>query len=224
MDFFFINLTMETAIVRLSKDDRETVYEPAEDSFCLIDAFQTDLEALKVMKSVMCLEIGSGSGIVITSLAMELNKYTQGYYAAIDINPNACKSTKVTGHNNSVDINVTQMDLLNNIRKSAMFDIIVFNPPYVVTDSEEVTESNLISKTWAGGKYGREVMEKVFPHIPQLLSNTGMFYLLVIKDNDPNYIIELFKRLNMVGTIVKERKIRGEHLYVMRFTKNPILR
>ncbi|XP_014612789.1 PREDICTED: hemK methyltransferase family member 2 [Polistes canadensis] len=213
---------METAIVKLSKDDLETVYEPAEDSFCMLDALQNDLGALKIMKSVLCLEIGSGSGVLITSLAMELNKYTQGYYVAIDINPNACRTTKVTGKNNSVDINVAQMDLLNNIRYNEMFDIILFNPPYVVTDSEEVTDSKLISRTWAGGKHGREVMEKVFPHIPKLLSSNGIFYLVVIKENDPNYIIELFKRLNMVGTIVQERKIRGEHLFVMRFTKNSI--
>lgn len=211
---------MNTAEVKLSKDDLKTVYEPAEDSFCMLDALENDLGAWKMMKSVLCLEIGSGSGVVITSLARELNKYTHGYYVAIDINPNACKSTKATGKINSVDINVAQMDLLNNIRYNEMFDIILFNPPYVVTDSKEVTDSRLISRAWAGGKNGREVMEKVFPHIPKLLSSNGIFYLVVIKENDPNYIIELFKGLNMAGTIVLDRKIRGEHLFVIRFTKN----
>ncbi|XP_043494118.1 methyltransferase N6AMT1 [Polistes fuscatus] len=214
--------TIETAIVKLSKDDLETVYEPAEDSFCMLDALQEEVGALKVMKSFVCLEIGSGSGVVITSLAKKLNKYNQGYYVAIDINPNACRSTKATGQNNLVDINVAQMDLLNNIRSNEFFDVILFNPPYVVTDSEEIIESKLITKTWAGGKYGREVMEKVFPHIPKLLSKTGRFYLLIIEENDPKYIIESFRRLDMVGVTIKEKKIRGEHLYVIRFTKNHI--
>ncbi|XP_046832398.1 methyltransferase N6AMT1 [Vespa crabro] len=213
-------MIMDTPIVKLSDEDLETVYEPAEDSFLLIDALESDLECLKVIKPVVCLEIGSGSGIVITALAMALNKYSQSYYLAIDINPNACKSTKRTGNINLIDINVIQMDLLNNIRNEQTFDIIVFNPPYVLTESKEVTEKRLVFKTWAGGNHGREVMERVFPHIPKLLSNIGMFYLVVIKENDPNYILEMLKRFDMVGTVVKERKVRGEHLYVMRFTKN----
>ncbi|KAL2751531.1 hypothetical protein V1477_000689 [Vespula maculifrons] len=215
---------MDTPMVKLSDEDLETVYEPAEDSFLLIDALENDLETLKVMKPVMCLEIGSGSGIVITALAMALNKYNQSYYIAVDINPNACRSTKKTGNINLVNINVIQMDLLKNIRNEQTFDIIVFNPPYVVTESEEVRETRLVSKTWAGGNHGREVMERVFPHIPKLLSNIGMFYLVVIKENDPNYILETLKRFDMMGTVVKERKVRGEHLYVMRFTKNTTTR
>ncbi|KAK2583236.1 hypothetical protein KPH14_009253 [Odynerus spinipes] len=177
---------MDTPIVQLSDGDLETVYEPAEDSFILIDALETDLETLKALKPLMCLEIGSGSGVVITALAMALNEHSQGYYIAIDINPNACRSTKRTGRINSVDINVIQMDLLKNLHDDQTFDIIIFNPPYVVTESDEVTETRLVSKTWAGGSHGREVME----------------------------------RLNMTGVIMKDRKVRGEHLYVMRFSKN----
>lgn len=211
---------MDTPIVQLSDEDLETVYEPSEDSFLLIDTLESDLETLKAMQPVMCLEIGSGSGVIITALGMALNEYNKSYYMAIDINPNACRSTKKTGSINSVDINVIQMDLLENMRSNEKFDIIIFNPPYVVTQSQEVTEKKLVSKTWAGGSHGREVMERVFPCIPKLLSNLGLFYLVVIKENDPNYILDIFKRLNMKGVIVKERKVRGEHLYVMRFRKN----
>lgn len=211
---------MDTPIIYLTDKDLDTVYKPAEDSFLLIDALEDDLEILKAMKPVMCLEIGSGSGVVLTALAMALSDYNQCYYTAIDINPNACKSTKKTGSINSVDINVIQMDLLQNIHSKQKFDIIIFNPPYVVTESEEVLATELISKAWAGGSHGREVMERVFPCIPNLLSDTGLFYLVVVEENEPAYIRDTFKRWNMTGILTKERKVRGEHLYVMRFSKD----
>ncbi len=42
-----------------------------------------------------------------------------------------------------------------------------------------------IQASWAGGVRGREVMDRVFPMIPQLLSDHGLFYLLTVSENDP---------------------------------------
>lgn len=210
---------MNTPIINLSNKDLETVYEPSEDSFLLIDALEADLNVLKATNPAMCLEIGSGSGIVITALAMALSNRRQPYHLAIDVNSNACKVTQKTAMLNSVDIDVIQMDLLSCVRSNYVFDIVVFNPPYVVTSNEEVLDGRLLFKTWAGGTNGRKVMERVFPMIPAILSDTGTFYLLVIKENDPEHIMRIFKNLNMVGEVVTERKIRGEHLYILRFRK-----
>ncbi|KOX78457.1 HemK methyltransferase family member 2 [Melipona quadrifasciata] len=210
---------MNTPIVKLLDKDLESVYEPSEDSFLLIDALEADLEVLKAMKPVMCLEIGSGSGIVITALAMALKKHCQCYHLAIDINLDACKISKKTAAENLVDIDIAQMDLLNCIRTGNVFDLVVFNPPYVVTTDDEISNKQILFKAWAGGTNGRKVMERVFPKIPHILSNTGTFYLLVIEANDPEYILRVFTDLNMVGEIIAERKIRGEHLYILRFKK-----
>ncbi|XP_015187075.1 PREDICTED: hemK methyltransferase family member 2 [Polistes dominula] len=212
---------MQMVIYNITYEERNHIYEPREDTFTLINTLEQDLKRIRLMNVGMILEIGSGSGVVIATLAKQLKKDNiPCYYLATDINPEACKFTEKTGRSNVVDINVVQMDLLNNIRYNEMFDIIIFNPPYVVTPTEETTSSELIYRTWAGGQNGREVMEKAFPYIPRLLSNIGVFYLLVIKDNNPNYIIESFRHLGMTGTIVKKRKIMGERLYVIRFTKD----
>jgi len=209
---------METPIVKLSDEELNTVYEPSEDSYLLMDALEADLESLHAMKPRICLEIGSGSGIVITALAMALKRHNV-QFIAIDINPDACRVTRRTSLINSVDIDVLQMNLLDCIRIKYTFDIILFNPPYVVTEYNEVIDDRLVFKTWAGGKNGRQVMEQVFAIIPKILSDAGLFYLVVIKENDPEYIFSTFKKLNMSGEIVHERKVRGEHLYVLRFCK-----
>lgn len=209
---------METPLVKLTDEERETVYEPREDSHLLIDALEADLEMLGAIKPKICLEIGSGSGIIITALAMALKKHNV-HCIAIDINPDACRVTRGTSLTNSVNVDVLQMNLLDCIQIKYTFDIILFNPPYVVTEDEELLDDRLVSKTWAGGKNGRQVMEQVFPTIPKILSDTGLFYLVVIKENDPEYIISVFRKLNMSGEIVRNRKIIGENLYVLRFRK-----
>lgn len=46
-------------------------------------------------------------------------------------------------------------------------------------------KSHGIEASWAGGKRGREVMDRVFPLVADLLSPGGLFYLVTIKENNP---------------------------------------
>lgn len=50
-----------------------------------------------------------------------------------------------------------------------------------------------IEASWAGGIRGREVMDRFFPMIPQLLSDHGLFYLVVVSDNDPGVTSVTFR-------------------------------
>jgi methylase of polypeptide subunit release factors len=45
--------------------------------------------------------------------------------------------------------------------------------------------SHGIEAAWAGGRNGREVMDKFFPLASDLLSPGGLFYLVTIKENKP---------------------------------------
>lgn len=87
-------------------------------------------------------------------------------------------------------------------------DILLFNPPYVVTPSEEIYSVNTvdvlpkINATWAGGIDGREVIDRLLPMISKLLSPKGAFYLVTIQENKPKDIIEIMKQYNLDGKVI----------------------
>lgn len=97
-------------------------------------------------------------------------------------------------------------------------DVLIFNPPYVVTPSEEVGSHN-IEASWAGGKDGREVMDRLFALVDPLLSKSGCFYLVTVAENKPDDIIKLLKSCGLLGEIVLMRKAGRERLSILRFVK-----
>ena len=66
-------------------------------------------------------------------------------------------------------VNTVVSDLGSNFRDNIV-DILIFNPPYVPTPSEEIGGSG-IEASWAGGIDGREVIDRFLP----LLNVTSQF-------------------------------------------------
>lgn len=214
---------METPyLTHITSEDYKYVYEPAEDSFLLLDALEADLPELQINKPLICTEIGCGSGVIITAVAKAL---PQTYCFAIDINPHACDVTRRTAHKNGTTLNIINMNLLNGFRPNVI-DVLIFNPPYVVTPDEEIDSNesphdnhfnDKIIQSWAGGTDGRLIMDRVFATMNSILSPMGKAYILVIEENKPKEIINNMRMNGFDGSIVAERRIRGEHLYVIKF-------
>jgi HemK-related putative methylase len=150
---------METpSLSHFNSKDYDKFYEPAEDSFLLLDALEEELDVLRSLEPTLCIEIGSGSGIVITAVAKALGRSC--CCVAVDLNPAACEATQKTSIFNGTDVKVVNMDLLSGFCWKNQVDILIFNPPYVVTPSEEMHEDELhgdLTKAWSGGEKGREV-------------------------------------------------------------------
>ncbi|XP_003797141.1 hemK methyltransferase family member 2 [Otolemur garnettii] len=165
------------------------VYEPAEDTFLLLDALEAaaaDLAGVEI-----CLEVGSGSGVVSAFLATMIGP--QALYICTDINPEAAACTLETAHCNKVHIQPVITDLVG---------------------------SQGIAAAWAGGRNGREVMDRFFPVASDLLSPRGLFYLVTIKENNPEEILKTMKTKGLRGTTALSRQAGQEVLSVLKFTKS----
>lgn len=200
------------------RGDFLNVYEPAEDSFLLIDALEKDAERLQRMRPCVCLEVGSGSGVVSAFLASVLGP--SALYLCTDVNPAAAHCTAKTASCNSVSLQPVITSLTQSLlpRLSGNVDVLLFNPPYVVTPSEEVGGTG-IEAAWAGGKRGREVTDRFLPVVPQLLSSQGLFYLITIAENDPGEIICSLDQCGLEGQSVLSTRAGNERLSVLRFQR-----
>lgn len=190
------------------------VYEPSEDTFLLLDALEIDIGSIIERNPNFVIEIGSGSGIVITALTASLRN-TQCF--ATDINPEACAATNRTANLNNTFIEICNMNLLSCF-KAHLFDIIIFNPPYVITNSTEIA-GNGIARAWAGGVNGREIIDEFLKLLPQNMSSSGVCYMVIIKENRPEEVIDIIEKMNLKVIVLKERRVLGEHLYVLKIYK-----
>jgi release factor glutamine methyltransferase len=83
----------------------------------------------------------------------------------------AVAAAQRTAAQNEVDVTVHNTSFVEAVydQVAGQIDILLFNPPYVVTPPEEVGSEG-IEASWAGGVNGREVTDLLLPMIPSLLT------------------------------------------------------
>lgn len=80
----------------------DEVYEPSEDTFLLLDTLESEFLWLKNRNPKTVLEIGCGSGVIITALSNALG--STAYCIATDINISACRTTCMTANLNNAKV------------------------------------------------------------------------------------------------------------------------
>ncbi|KAI9506284.1 HemK methyltransferase member 2 [Coemansia spiralis] len=206
----------------LYKAKYATVYEPAEDTYLLLDALESDQADLQDLKPTICVEIGSGSGCVSAFLGQVLDP-NSALILSTDINPAAAMATQETAlintkHRSFFAQCCTRFVQALDSRICGKVDVLLFNPPYVVTPAEEI-DCTAEASAWAGGKDGRRVLDILLPSVSRLLAPSGRFYLVVIEQNKPDEIIALLGQDGLTGERVLSRKAGREHLSILRFIK-----
>jgi release factor glutamine methyltransferase len=201
---------------RIPKLDFERVYEPAEDSFLLLDSFEKEHEYLLQKDPLFVVEVGSGSGVVITFLQQILGH--QRVYFATDINSVACLGTKETCLLNQQPTEIINTKFTQSIRLEGLIDVLVFNPPYVLTLESELGQSG-IEASYAGGANGRVVIDEFLNLVDSLLSPQGILYLVLINENNPDEISHIMKTKGFNSELVLYRKAGWEGLSVYKYIR-----
>ncbi|CAD6892448.1 unnamed protein product [Tilletia laevis] len=129
------------SLSHLTSADFRHVYEPAEDTFILLDALEQDQSALRgespftsyrqtsttptiegktspAKRPRLCVEIGSGSGCVSTFVGKILGSKSAAILS-IDINPRAIDCTSRTGKANQVHLEPVLGNMLSSLKSRA---------------------------------------------------------------------------------------------------------
>ncbi|EXB50855.1 hypothetical protein L484_005555 [Morus notabilis] len=214
-------MPFKTAQIRLVSSHSE-VYEPCDDSFALVDALLADRSNLIEHKPKFCMEVGCGSGYVITSLALLLGHEFHGiHYFATDTNPHAVRVTRETMEAHGVHAELISTDIASGLEKrlAGLVDIMVVNPPYVPTPEDEVGREGIIS-AWAGGEDGRSVIDRILPVADNLLSRKGWLYLVTLESNHPLQLCLQMRERGYASRIVVQRSTDEESLHIIKFWRN----
>lgn len=209
------------AQIRLLSSHPE-VYEPCDDSFALVDALLADRTNLIKHCPRLCMEVGCGSGYVITTLALLLlEENFEAYYIATDINPHAVQVTRQTLEAHKVQAELITTNIASGLerRLAGLVDVMVVNPPYVPTPEEEVG-SDGIAAAWAGGENGRTVIDKILPAADNLLSDKGWLYMVFLSSNLPLQVCLQMREKGYASRVVVRRSTEEESLLIIKFWRD----
>ena len=147
------------------------VYEPAEDTFQLI-------EAVEVKEGDTVLEIGTGCGIV----ALECARIGAEVICS-DLNPHAVTLAKQNYLINKSSlkgfVEIRQGDLFSVLNKDEKFDVIIFNPPYLPTQPEDrIGGTGWFDIATDGGVDGLELTKRFIGGLNKHLKKTGHAYFV----------------------------------------------
>lgn len=131
------------------------IYEPAEDSYLLLDTLSSDDETAFLRQrfpigtpSPLVLEVGTGSGVVIAFVlahAERLLSRSDVVGLGMDVNRFACQATATTteraakeaqgaGAQPAIFLDGVVSDLTTTLRPGSV-DALIFNPPYVPSET-----------------------------------------------------------------------------------------
>jgi len=186
----------------------DDVYEPAEDTFLI---------AKHMKASGRVLEIGTGCGILSVLAA-----YRAEHVIATDINPYAARCAKLNTEINGVSekIDILIGDLFSPIREKPVFDMILFNAPYLPDEREEECRAKSpINYAWSGGKNGREIIDRFIEQAPKYLKPGGRILLVQSTLSDVERTLGELRQRGLQARRVDERKAFFEAITLIEAVK-----
>lgn len=135
----------------------DRVYEPAEDSYLLLDTLSSPSESAFLharfpphVPPPLVLEVGVGSGVVLAFAAANAERIfgrSDVLALGVDINSFACRAARETVDmavgeqegGRTTTLGVVNGDLASAIRPHSV-DVLVFNPPYVPAELPDYTQ------------------------------------------------------------------------------------
>jgi release factor glutamine methyltransferase len=177
------------------------VYQPAEDTFLLLRAAEKE-----VTPDDRVLEIGVGSGYISSRLV------SCRMVAGTDINPHAVRTAYHAG------VPMVRTDLCAGIRQ--VFDLVIFNPPYLPTNPEERVD-DWLEYALDGGENGREVIIRFIACLSEVLVPGGRALLLISSLTGIKETSALILAAGWHGEMVCQEQVEGgETLFILRLIRN----
>ena len=183
----------------------DEVYEPAEDTFLIADRLDQ-----VIVEGDMVLDIGTGCGILGVIASKKASKVV-----ATDVNPHAIECAKQNAKANRAasKMELRLGDLFEPVLKTEKFDVILFNAPYLPSKPEE--EKTWTDRAWAGGRAGRQIIDKFISDAPEYLNEKGRIILVQSTLSNVQATLRRFRDAGLDAEVVAEKKVAFETIVVI---------
>ncbi|ADC46009.1 SAM-dependent methyltransferase HemK-related protein [Methanobrevibacter ruminantium M1] len=180
----------------------DLVYIPSDDTFLLA-------ENLEIKEGQSVLEIGTGSGLVSMYASLLTDDVT-----ATDINYNALELAEKNFKLN--DINTIRLefgDLFEPV-KNEKFDVILFNTPYLPTDTDDIIDDDL-NYAFDGGIDGRKVIDRFINEVSHYLNDGGIVQIIQSSLSNNDKTLDMFDRNGFIAEIAKSESFFFEEIVLI---------
>ena len=146
--------------------------------------------------------MGTGIGILGVLAAKEASAVV-----AVDVNPYAvrCAKDNATLNNVRSKMAFVQGDLFRCLGEKAKFDAILFNAPYLPTETGE--GAFWLERAWTGGTTGRSVINSFISGVPEKLKRAGRVLLMQSTLANVDETLHKFAECHMSARVVAERAL-----------------
>lgn len=176
----------------------------------------------KKYHTIKCIDVGTGSGCLGITLALELEKLKKTFNILLsDISTEAlevCKINlkkyvdKISDFNK---IKIVKSDLLNNIPKSYKFNLIIANLPYVPIKKKLQNSTKYEPKIAIYAKdNGLELIKKLIKQSINYLHHNGTLILEVHETHNLNKIIHVLpKKVKKLFSFISQKDLFGKNRF-----------
>jgi len=182
------------------------VYEPAADTELLV-------KSIRLREGERVLEIGTGTGVVAIHCAKHGCRVT-----ATDVVTEALELARENANQNTVEVDLREGDMFDPVQ--GRFDVIIFNPPYLPTAPEDLTDSPL-DKALDGGPDGTLVTIRFLEQLREYLADEGRAYIVVSSLQEGNRLDDTLHRQQFVARKRGSEKFAFETISVLEIRKPP---
>ena len=183
-------------------DVLEGVYEPAADTYLLLDA-------IIINPSDSVLDVGCGAGLASLVAASKAKRVV-----SIDISFLAVRNTTENLRKNGLvqNVSVLQSDLFTGLAHDAKFTMIMFNPPYLPADEMNTEMDHAL----IGGEEGSELTERFVKEASSHMVKNGRLYVVVSSLANTDAIINTFTENYFQVEQVNEEPLFFEKIQVLK--------
>ena len=191
--------------MKMGKFEIETddlVYIPSDDTFLLA-------KNLEIKEGQSVLEIGTGSGLVSMYASLLTDDVT-----ATDINYNALELAEKNFKLNNINtIKLEFGDLFEPV-KDKKFDVILFNTPYLPTDSEDIINDDL-NYAFDGGLDGRKVIDRFINEVSNHLNDKGIVQIIQSSLSDTERTLDILDSKGFIAEVAKSERFFFEEIVLI---------